>query len=168
MTGSSHDEAWLAAVFDEHAPAVRRYLRRRLVGQASPDADADDLTAEVFAITWRRRADVAEPVLAWLYGVARRVLAKHLRTVVALPIEGSSETEPIADVADLVTDDLSLREAWAGLSPRDREVLLLAAWEGLGEADIAVTLGLSVGGASAALARARRRFRDALSSAENA
>ena len=61
---------------DAHAVDVRRYLYRRLVGAADPASTADDLTADVLVIAWRRRADVpAGAELPWLYAVARRVLA---------------------------------------------------------------------------------------------
>lgn len=167
-TGRVRDEQWLADMFDAHAADVHRFVRRRLNGQWDPRNDADDVTAEVFAITWRRRHEVDEPILAWLYGVARRVLAGHRRRVVALPVEGSAsegladDTQEVSDTADLVTEDMTLKQAWMTLSERDREVLLLAAWEGLTEAQIAVVLGVSAGGASAALSRARSRLRTAL------
>ena len=65
---------------DAHAVDVRRYLYRRLVGAADPAATADDLTADVLVIAWRRRADVpAGAELPWLYAVARRVLANYRR-----------------------------------------------------------------------------------------
>ena len=168
MSGDrSRDERWLAGIFDDHAGDVHRYARRRLQGAADPNADADDVTAEVFAITWRRRHDVVEPALAWLYGVARRVIASHRRRVIALPTDlGEDEAEAGSDVAGLVTDDRVLREAWLTLSQRDREVLLLAAWEGLTEAQIAIVLDVSVGGASAALSRARTRLREAIADGE--
>lgn len=160
------DDVWLAEIFDAHALEVRRYLRRRLAREASPDVDADDLTAEVFAITWRRREDVTDPVLAWLYGVARRVLAAHRRRVIALPTVDVEEDRHVIDTADLVSDDLVVKRAWSILSARDREVLLLLAWEGLSEIQVAAVLGLSEGGASAAISRARRRLREAISAEE--
>ena len=160
------DDEWLAGLFDAHAPAVRRYLRRRLTDAASPDADADDLTAEVFAIAWRRRDEVPDPALPWLYGVARRVVAGHRRRVVALPVAQVESEIDLADPAVLVTDDEVLRSAWSGLSARDREVLLLVAWEGLSERDLAAALGVTTGGASAALARARSRLREALAKSD--
>lgn len=157
------DGQWFAGIFDAHAADVHRFARRRLQGAADPNADADDVTAEVFAITWRRRNDVAEPMLAWLYGVARRVVASHRRRVTPLPTEtGVDEGDVESDVAILVTEDRLLVDAWLTLSQRDREVLMLAAWEGLTEAQIAVVLDMSVGGASAALSRARSRLREAI------
>jgi DNA-directed RNA polymerase specialized sigma24 family protein len=49
---------------------VLAYLRRRGAG------DAEDLAAEVYAVAWRRRADLPAPMLrrAWLFGVARTLL----------------------------------------------------------------------------------------------
>lgn len=167
------DEQWFADVFDTHAGDVHRYARRRLRSSPDPKSDADDVVAEVFAITWRRRSAVSDPVAAWLYGVARRVVASHHRRVVALPVDEQVVHQRVADsgyqtdIADLVTDDLALQQAWGALSERDREVLLLAAWEGLPEAQIATVLDMSVGGASAALSRARARFRQALTAQDN-
>ncbi|HMO11815.1 MAG TPA: sigma-70 region 4 domain-containing protein, partial [Actinotalea sp.] len=56
--------------------------------------------------------------------------------------------------------DEQVRAALAALSPRDRRVLLLHAWEGLGGDELAVVLGVSRGGADAALSRARARLRE--------
>jgi RNA polymerase sigma-70 factor, ECF subfamily len=47
------------------------------------------------------------------------------------------------------------------LGPRDREVLLLAEWEGLSPAQIAAVLGCLTVTARGRLHRARRRFRAA-------
>ena len=52
-------------------------------------------------------------------------------------------------------------EALARLGPRDREVLLLAEWEGLSPAQIATVLGCLTVTARGRLHRARGRFRNA-------
>ena len=65
---------------DAHALDVRRYLYRRLVGVPDPASTADELTADVLVVAWRRRADIpAGAELPWLYAVARRVLANYRR-----------------------------------------------------------------------------------------
>ena len=46
------------------------------------------------------------------------------------------------------------------LDARDRQVLVLNAWEGLSGDDLAAVLGISRGGADAALSRARARLRE--------
>lgn len=157
----------LEQLVEAYAAGVRRYLYRRLTGAADPSATADELTADVFVITWRRREDVPEGAeLPWLYGVARRVLANYRRRPQEVLIADLGELDAIdeSDPAEIVTDDAELAAAWRSLSPRDREVLRLVAWEGLSGVEVGAALGISEGGAAAALSRARARLVDALAS----
>jgi DNA-directed RNA polymerase specialized sigma24 family protein len=64
-------------LFDRHAPAIHRYVTRRL----GPDV-ADDLVAETFLTAFRKRAAFrAEHADArpWLYGIATRLIARQKR-----------------------------------------------------------------------------------------
>lgn len=74
-----------------------------------------------------------------------------------------------AEVAEspvpLVTDGV-VAAALGRLDERDREVLLLTAWEGLGHADAARVLGIRTGTVTVRLHRARRRFARLLAEAE--
>ena len=152
---------------DAHAVDVRRYLYRRLVGAADPAATADELTADVLVVAWRRRADIpAGAELPWLYAVARRVLANYRRRPQDVLIADLGDLDAIdeADPAEIATDNAALADAWRSLSPRDREVLRLVAWEGLTGSQLATALGISEGGAAAALSRARSRFEESLAS----
>lgn len=158
------DDAWFDTLFRDHARAVFRFVVRR----AARD-DADDLTAEVFTTAWRRREDVPEGFeLAWLYRTAGFTVANHHRKarpvlVADLPEEGDP-TSP----ETLVLRDLEVRAAFATLSGRDREILLLAAWEGLRGDELARALEVSRSAADAALSRARSRLREAWERAEGA
>ena len=151
-------DAWFEALFREHARAVVRYLARRA---AAPDVD--DLAADVFATAWRRREDVpAGAELPWLYRTASYVLANHRRKARPIPVEDLWEgLADDVDPVDLAIADDEARRALESLSPRDRQVLLLHAWEGLDGAGLAAVLGVSRGGADAALSRARSRLRAA-------
>ncbi|MPV36974.1 RNA polymerase sigma factor [Georgenia subflava] len=150
---AEHDDAWFDALFRAHARAVHRYLLRR-----APQ-DAEDLAAEVLTIAWRRRADVPDGAeLPWLYRTAGFVLANHRRKKSDVALEVLPEEGDDADPADAVVTDELVRGALSGLSPRDRRILLLHAWEGLGGDDLAAVLGISRGGADAALSRARARL----------
>lgn len=154
---------------DAHAEDVRRYLYRRLLGSGDPASTADDLTADVLVVAWRRRADIpAGAELPWLYAVARRVLANYRRRPqdVLVADLGALDAIDEADPAEIVCDDAALADAWRSLSSRDREVLRLAAWEGLTGAELAMALGISEGGAAAALSRARSRFEESLASVQ--
>lgn len=148
-------DAWFEDLFRAHAAAVHRYVARRV----RPD-DAEDLTAEVLATAWRRRADVPEGhELPWLYRTAGFVVANHRRKGRPVPIEEVPEDgEAAEDPAALAVEDSAVAAALTALSPRDRHILLLHAWEGLDGAELAEALGISRGGAGAALSRARARL----------
>lgn len=54
-----------------HAPAIRRYVTRRIGAEA-----ADDVVAETFLVAFRQRAGYADDgrdCLPWLYGIATRL-----------------------------------------------------------------------------------------------
>jgi len=149
------DGAWFTSEVATHLDTVYRYFVRRAARQ-----DADDLAAEVFAIAWRRRDDVpGEAILPWLYRTAGYVLANHRRKVHGIP--PIVLVEPVeADHAQRIADRDELTRALAELSERDRDILLLHAWEGLDGTELADALGISRSGAQAALSRARARLRD--------
>jgi RNA polymerase sigma factor (sigma-70 family) len=153
-------EAWFGRLYEEHWDQVLSYALRRT---RSPE-DAADVVADTFLVAWRRAADVppGEEARAWLYGVARRVLANqrrgaHRRDRLVerlrddLATEVSCEPPPAGQAA--------VTEALGRMKEEDREVLLLAGWEQLQPAEIAVALGVSTVAARSRLHRARRRFR---------
>ncbi|GAA2243237.1 RNA polymerase sigma factor [Promicromonospora sukumoe] len=164
----AHDEAWFGALFDAHSRALYSYFVRRLPdgGRAS---DAEDLAAEVLATAWRRRDDVPDGAeLPWLYRTAGYLLANHRRKMRALPVAVVPDEPDDVDPATLAVDDDAVRQVLSRLSSRDRRILLLVAWDGLSGDDLAQVLGVSRGGADAALSRARARLRDAWDAHEQA
>lgn len=156
------DETWFATLFDAHATALYRYFVRRLPASGGGRAaDAEDLAADVLATAWRRREDVPEGAeLPWLYKTAGFVLANHRRKLRALPVAAVPEEPDDVDPETLALADDGVRRVLARLAPRDRRILLLVAWDGLSGDELAQVLGVSRGGADAALSRARARLRD--------
>src|ERR1044072_5605624 len=64
-------------LFDDHAPALHRYLARRV----GPDA-AHDLVSETFVVALNRRHtyDPSRGVVrSWLYGIATNLLRRQVR-----------------------------------------------------------------------------------------
>src|SRR5437763_1097545 len=83
-------------IYEEHAPAVRAYVRRR-----APESIVEDVLADVFVVCLRRIDDVPRNALPWLYGVARKTLANERRKRRDLPIaapELAYEPEPVGDL----------------------------------------------------------------------
>jgi RNA polymerase sigma factor (sigma-70 family) len=158
-----------ALLFDRHAPALHRYVTRRL-----GEALADDIVAETFLAAFRRR-DRYDPGRAdarpWLYGMAANLIGHHrrweVRSYLALARTG------IDEVAEGYTDRVEARvsasavhrdlaEALAALSADDREVLLLVAWAELSYEEVAKALDIPLGTVRSRLHRARKRTRAAL------
>ena len=145
------------ALFDAHSAAVLAYAVRR----TSHVSDAEDVAAETFVVAWRRFADIPAEPRAWLFGVARRVLANHRRgaerRASLVSRLTSFATRPHAPPTPHATEEPAL-DALARLSASDQELLRLVAWEELTQAEIAHVLGISVNAVAIRLHRARQRF----------
>jgi len=142
-------------LYARHAGAVFRYALRR-----SDRETAEEVTAQVFLIAWRRRAALPEDPLPWLNGVARRALADQRRGASRrLRLGTRLRSTAVAPEPTDALPDHRLAEALGRLSERDREVLLLRYWEDLGPAQIACVTGHSKTATAVRLHRARNRLR---------
>lgn len=158
----SNDDIF-AAAYREHYWAVSRYVARRLQGRTG---EVEEVVAEVFTVAWRRRGDLPDAPLPWLYGVARNCLAnavrgygRRRRLVDRLGNDQAAHSRHIVDSPDAEAPGAWVHEALDRLSPADQEVLRLAAWEELDTEEIAVALGCGRRAAAMRLHRARRRLR---------
>jgi RNA polymerase sigma-70 factor, ECF subfamily len=148
-------------LYREHAGAVRAYARRRIDAAA-----ADDVVAEAFLVAWRRLDEVPGEPLPWLLGVARRVLANKRRgeARAAALKDRVAATDPPPVIVEPPSGRLG--DALQALGERDREALLLVAWEGLTSGQAAEVLGLRPGTFAVRLHRARRRLERLLDARE--
>ncbi|WP_225997189.1 RNA polymerase sigma factor [Myceligenerans pegani] len=142
----------------EHAHVVHRYARVYL----DPE-DAEEVAAEVFAVAWRRGDEAPDHPRAWLLGVARRVVANHVRgrrrRLALLDRVGRAREPARAEQTALLEELDALRAALARLRPADRQVIALLGAEELTTGEIARVLGISPDAAAARVSRARRRLR---------
>jgi RNA polymerase sigma-70 factor (ECF subfamily) len=160
----SEREPAFRRLFLAHHDAVRAYVLRR-----EPADAADDLVAETFLVAWRRLDDVPDDALPWLIGVARNARRNARRGRArrsALAVEAAAAPHPPGALpSDVVAGrerQGAVLEALRRLRPADREVLTLAAWEGLDTSGLARVLGCSRPAAAVRLHRARRRLERAL------
>jgi RNA polymerase sigma factor (sigma-70 family) len=156
------DERSFEQLYREHAAAVRRYVRRRVAAE-----EVDDALAEIWLTAWRRRGDLPPSPLPWLYGTARRALANQRRGRSRLRalVNRIAATPALSDVPPALADS-ALRDALARLPERDREALLLTAWEGLSVRDAAMAMNCSPAAFNSRLHRARMRLAEALAATE--
>jgi len=148
-------------LYERHNRLVLAYCLRRI-----SNAEAYDAASEVFAVAWRRLDDIPDDKeLAWLYGVARRVLSRKRRSAnrfSRLVKQVQMQPQPTTiDVADEVLGDdrvSQVRAAIGMLKARDQEILRLAAWEGLSHRDIAEVLDISTSAVDQRLHRAKQRL----------
>jgi RNA polymerase sigma factor (sigma-70 family) len=138
---------------ERHFEAIRRYAFRRA------PALADDIVSETFLVAWRRIDDVPDDERPWLFGVARNArlnLQRSLRRQQA--VAGRLSADPATSTDEAHERAEAVVPALSALSERDREILLLHAWEGLNRREIGAVLGCSMANVSVRLHRARTRF----------
>lgn len=139
-----------------YAQNVYRYAYRRIL-----DIEAARLiTNDAFRIAWQRAIPVGPEALPWLLVTARHLVSNEIRSrgrerelalkvtdqhVTALRDNGS----PLGEQVQAVLENLR---------GKDREVLMLAYWDGLSTAEIAAVLTCSLESAKSRLFRARKAF----------
>jgi RNA polymerase sigma factor (sigma-70 family) len=160
-----------ALLFHRHAPSIGGYVARRL----GPGL-AEDIVAETFLRAFRQRVryDLSHrDARPWLYGIAGNLVRRHHRDEVRkLRALQRTGLDPVAEsFADQVDDRVSadaasraIAAAIAGLSPGQRDVVLLVAWAGLTYDQVAEALGVPEGTVRSRMNRSRTRLRAALAS----
>jgi len=159
VTDATEAEARFRRVF-AHLGEVTAYARRR----GSPDPDS--IAAEAMTIAWRKLGELPDDdPRPWLFATARNLLLAEWR-------QRSSSSETSADTARVAHGfepapevralDPELLAGLRSLTSRDREALLLVAWEDLSPSLAARSLGISQTAFRVRLHRARRRLQLAL------
>ena len=155
-------------IYDRHAPALLRFLGRRVGARI-----AEELVGDLFRIAFERRKtfDVSRAsALPWLYGIGSNVLLKHRRAE-ARRLRASARMATAGGAANRRASAAALdarlllprvADAIASLPDPEREALLLFAWEELPYEGLAEALDLPVGTVRSRLNRARARLRELL------
>jgi len=163
------DQERFERLYRDHAGTVKAYALRRVGSVAA----ADEVVSDVFLVVWRRLRAVPDDPLPWLLGVARNAVANRQRGVrraTALRARilelGGSDVADGPDPGNALESDAPVIRALARLPERDRELLMLVAWEGLAPAQLARVLGIPRGTVNVRLHRARRRLATALASGQ--
>ena len=160
------DPELFAILVRRHAPALQRYVTRRIGAGA-----AEDVVAETFLVAFRQRAGYADDgrdCLPWLYGIATRLVHRHWRSESGqLRLLARTGTDPIAEPFTERVDatvcatavKARLAGALAKLPASQRDALLMHAWAGLSYEQIATATGVPLGTVQSRISRARQRLR---------
>ena len=157
----------------EQLPRLRRFLTRRI----SSKETREDLETTIMTLAWRRLPDrpVDDRTFGWLAGIAGGVVANERRAerrrgALLERVVGHRGTAGAADVPQAPDQvdggDPAVAAALATLGDDDREILLLHEWDGCSYAEIAAATGINEAAARKRLSRARARFADAWSAAQ--
>lgn len=140
---------------------MARYAARRV-----PADDVGDVVAETFMTAWRRLEEVPDDAVPWLFGTARRHIANRRRSSRRRQAlghrlaEGAVESPEYQPQIPEVDEDLLA--AIRRLPDKEREALMLVAWDGLDPKRAAQAAGCSGGALRVRLHRARSRLKKEL------
>ena len=163
VSAADHEEPDWNAVYRDQLPRLYNYVRFRLGG----DADAEDVTSRTFEKAWQARARYRSDIAgfsAWLFGIARHVLADHLRQRRShLPLEvaealpaGATPEEDALHGSNLA----HLARLTGDLPERERELIALKYGAELNNRMIARLTGLSESNVGTILHRVVQRLRE--------
>ncbi len=161
-TASSLRERRFEELYEKHKLEVLAYCTRRL-GRS----DAVDACSETFLVAWRRLDDLPPPpkTLPYLYGIASNVVSNHFRSMrrrSRLDAKlGALGISVAPDPAVLVLQNAHDEEVVAAvrrLKPKDREIVMLYAWEDLPRETIADLVGMTRAAVDQRMHRANKRL----------
>jgi RNA polymerase sigma-70 factor, ECF subfamily len=129
---------------------------------------AEDVTATAFERAYRKRQTFVGrrgSPRAWLFGIARNAaldeLRRRKRSSAVDPDFLDAEAEPVDERAEHSLRRAAVRQALAGLSPRERDLVGLKFHAGLTNAEIARVLDTSETNAGTLLHRTIQKLREA-------
>ena len=151
-------------LYDQYYRRVLRYALQH----ADPGC-AEDVASETFLIAWRRLAEIPQPPLPWLLGVARNLLRQQFgrarrqqRLADRIAALTSDADLQAWDAGEHVVERAAALDALGSLNEADVEALTLVTWHGLSAAEAAEVAGCSPRAFTVRLHRARGRLADAL------
>jgi RNA polymerase sigma-70 factor (ECF subfamily) len=161
MVLSEDDIDW-KAVYNDTLPKLFHYFCLRI----GDECLAEDLTATTFERAWKSRnryKNSRGPVIGWLFGIARYVLADHFRAdrnefdleaAVHVPAGEIPEVKIIQN-----NDFARLSGLLAQISKRERDLVALRYGAGMTNRDIAKQVGLSETNVGTILHRVIKKLR---------
>jgi RNA polymerase sigma factor (sigma-70 family) len=161
-------DAWFAREILPHEEALVRYLKRLWIARD----DIHDLRQETYIRVYEAAAK-SRPQFAksFLFTTARHLIADRFRRERVVSIEARGDLDTSTVLVDEISPEQgvsahqelrSVAEAFDRLPPRCREVVWMRRVLDLPQKEVAARLGIAEGMVEKHLAKAMRRFADAL------
>jgi len=159
--GDSYQETF-ESLYIEYRLQVLAYCTRRIDRSLASDA-----CSETFLVAWRKVEDLPVPpqTLPFLYGVAAKVIANQRRTVRRktrldhkMRNLGVATAEDPSVVVIRAERDRQVEAAVRSLNSRDREIVMLYAWEELPRSAIAEMMGMTKSAVDQRIHRSYKRL----------
>lgn len=134
-----------------------------------PKDAAEDALGETFVRAWSalpRYRDTGAPFVAWLYGIARHVVADMHRARSRVEPSEDAEREPL-DTRDADVDRLALHAALEQLPDEQRVVVELKFLAGLSNEEVGAVLGKSPGAVNTQQWRALAALRELMGGSDD-
>lgn len=151
----SERELAFIAIHKDSYPSVYKFVCRRVESAHV----AEEIAADVFRVVWQKWVDDSRPDLAYLLTIARNLVGNAYRSRDRRQaLQEKLRTTAVQRFGE-DSENVAVQEAMERLREKDRDILQLAYWDGLGIADIATMLQCSESAAKVRLHRARAAFR---------
>lgn len=160
------DEAWFSRMVEHHLHSLYAFIYRRSIGLDSSLSSAEDILADTWAIAWQKRAQAPDEQSlesAWLYQIARHLLANHIRRTQTLRKHSATLDPEIVstfNAESLLILDEEIKRVFSLLTAGEKEVLALTIWEELEPREIALVLNSTPNAVSLKLHKARKKISD--------
>lgn len=160
----THDEVWFAQTVETYLHSLYSFIYRRSQGLDPALSSAEDILADTWAIAWQKRDQAPEEeglVAAWLYQIARHLLANHIRRTQTLRKHSATLDPDLVsrfNAEGLVIADDELKRIFNLLTDGEKEVLALTLWEGLEPRHIAHVTLSTPNAVSLKLHKARKKI----------
>lgn len=172
-------QAGSTTAFDTLVTRYRGRVYGMTMNMISNDAEARDITQEVFIKAWRKLPEFERrsQFFTWIYRITNNAVIDYIRkkkmhgaefndelgNVPAAGAPTAPRSTPAPDRA-MVNQEIGvrIREALEQLSPEHRAVVLLKEIDGLSYQEIADTVGCAIGTVMSRLFNARKRLQEML------
>lgn len=138
-------------------PAILRYVRFRL----GSGPDAEDVLQEICLTAYQKfpQLQKSDAFKAWLVSIARNKCNDYFRGKAGCS-EISVERLPLMDSRYGRSEVYAVRQTLEQLGQKDQQILYLSFWSDLPQAEIAKSLGISLGTVKSRLHRAKQNFKN--------